>query len=72
MELPAQPDLTTKPTTAPLAEPTPEPEPSETLHTNETVSVEAEAVATDLPPVTTPNTDPTPLEPSILDIFDDV
>ena len=71
MELSAQLDLTTEPTTTPMAEPTPEPEPSETLHTNETASIETKAVAPDLPPVTTPTTDPTLPEPSIPDIFDD-
>ena len=47
-----------------------EPEPSETLHMKGTASIEAKAAATDLPPVTTPITDPTPPEPTILDIFD--
>ena len=71
MDPSAQPDLTKEPTTVPLREPTPELEPSEILHMNGTASVEAEATATDLPPVTTFTTDPTPPELSILDIFHD-
>ena len=70
MEPAAQPDLTTDTTTIPLMEPTPEPEPFEILHMNKTASVEAEAAAIDLPSDTTPITDPTPPEPTILDIFD--
>ena len=42
------------------------------LQTNETMgAVETEATAAEPPRVTTPPTDPTPPEPSILDIFDD-
>ena len=72
MEPPAQPDLTSEPTIVRMAEPTPEQEPPEPLHKNETArSVETEAVAPDLPPVTTSLTNPTPPKPRILDIFDD-
>ena len=72
MELSAQPDFMTEQRRVPLVEPTPESEPSEPLHMKETArSGEIKATAPDLPPVTTPTTDPTPPEPSILHIFDD-
>ena len=77
MELPPQQDLAAEPTTVPLAESTPEPElpqpdASEPLHTNETTrNLETETGALDLPLVTTPTTDPTPPESSILHIFDE-
>ena len=71
-EPPAQPELTSEPATTPVVEPTPELETSEPLHTNETAGeVVIESATPDLPPVTTPPTDPTPPESSILDIFDD-
>mgnify|MGYP006997906656 CR=1 FL=1 len=58
-EPPAQPDLTTKPASVCLTEPTAELEPSEPLHTNEMAkSMETEADALYLPPVTTPPTAP--------------
>ena len=76
-ELPPQPDLTVKPMTVPLAEPTLEPElprldASEPLHMNETTrNWETETATPDLPPVTTPTIGPTPPEPSILHILED-
>ena len=71
MEQPGHAELTSEQTTAP-ADLTPEPKPSEPLQTNEPTEVKGIDTAVTKPPsVTTPPTDPTPTEPSILDIFDD-
>ena len=62
---PTHTELTSEQTTAP-ADITPEPEPSAPPQPDEPT----EAQGTN-PAVTEPPTDPTPPEPSILDIFDD-
>ena len=70
-EQPAQDEQTAEHTAAP-ADLTPEQDPPGPLQTEEpTVTHEPEAVVTEPPLVSMPPSDPTPPEPSILDIFDD-
>ena len=70
-EQPTHAELTSEQTTAPVDLP-PEPEPSAPLQTDEPTEAQGtDAAVTEPPSVPTPTTNPTPPEPSILDIFDD-